>query len=661
MDAITAEHKRSQPRVTRVGKEDKAGRRKRQRAEDEEEAGDEVDAFMQQRDRISLNPEDDDREEDMDDQDDRNARVLDLPDEEAAEDEDDDEEDDGEELDEDELYAEEPEDAFRPLSVDDILGEDDEQRRQRSLREEERLTTAWGRNKRLYYSADTAEFELESDEEVAKEEEQEADRLMKKQLAQRSESDYTLAELMALNAATPTAGTEAAAGGARKGKGKQVKSDVVSLFDELGEEDGTQQVEQVERVDAMSEREKLKAITARAPELVGLMEEMKERVAEVEEERQRPLDAGVDKVERERRTKCMEALELALTMYVSAGVMYLALRAEGRQLDSHPINQQLMNARAQLTRLLSVKDVFTGRLLRQVKQSGRQTEAVDDVETEEAEQQQGGDEEKDAGEGMDEVDDDEADGDEFVDEDDSDFADDQREAPKRTVPTTRVDIFSSLKPAIKATKSSSHILTAPRPSAHNLFAGLEDDADTLAQPMGKKQKVKATIVPTSTTAADDWKSSVDNFDDDEDEDDLFGSVSRGAVDGAAEGEEDEDGLDLYNQLQAQQQKRKQLEKQLKQARSQPATSTSTRPSSSSHTLLPASQRPITSLMDRNEGLKPSRPKDRKTPKTRNRARYEKAMVKRRSQVREYQGQGGVYGGEATGIRRNVAKSVRLKG
>jgi len=43
------------------------------------------------------------------------------------------------------------------------------------------------------------------------------------------------------------------------------------------------------------------------------------------------------------------------------------------------------------------------------------------------------------------------------------------------------------------------------------------------------------------------------------------------------------------------------------------------------------------------------------------SRCEKAMVKRRSQVREYQGQGGVYGGEATGIRRNVAKSVRLKG
>ena len=501
---------------------------------------------------------------------------------------------------------------------------------------------------------------MESDDEVAKEEEAEADRLMRKQLAQRSESDYTLAELMALNAATPTDGSEVAGGGGRRGKGKQVKSDVVTLFDELGEEDGTQQVEQVERVDAMSEREKLKAITARAPELVGLMEEMNERVAEVEEERKQPLDAGLSEVERERRTKCMQALELALTMYVSAGVMYLSLRAEGRQLDSHPINQQLVNARAQLTRLLAVKDTFTGRPLKHVKQSGRRMEAMEDEEAEEHKQLQDDVEEEEEvdGEMAESADEAERNDVDVVDEDEDGSEVEQEAEHKSVAPASRVDIFSSLKPAIRASKSSSHILTAPRPSARNPFASLEDDADTVAQPLGKKQKVKATIVPTST-ASDKWKSSADNFDED-DEDDLFDTVTNGTLNGAADAG-DEDGMELYDQLQAQQQKRKQLDKQQKQARSQPTSATLSRSSGSSHTLLPADHRPISNLMDRNEGLKPSRPKDRKTPKTRNRARYEKAMVKRRSQVREYQGQGGVYGGEATGIRRNVAKSVRLKG
>ena len=144
MDAVTAEQKRSQPRVTRVDKESKTARGRRQREDDEEEAHDEVDAFMQQRDRIALDADDDERDDEMEDEDEGNARILDLPDDEEAEDEDDEQEDE-EELDEDELYAEEPEDAFRPLPVDDILGEDDEQRRQRSLREEERLTTAWGK------------------------------------------------------------------------------------------------------------------------------------------------------------------------------------------------------------------------------------------------------------------------------------------------------------------------------------------------------------------------------------------------------------------------------------------------------------------------------------------------------------------------------------
>ena len=654
MDAVTAEHKRSQPRITRVGRVGTAAQRSRQRAEDGEESADAVDAFMQQRDRIALNAEDDD-EDDMDDEDDPNARVLDLPEDDVEAEDDEADEDDEEEADEDELYADEPEDAFRPLPVDDILGEDDEQRRQRSLREEERLTTAWGNNKRLYYSADTADFELQSDDEAARDEEDEADRLLKKQLAQRSESDYTLVELMALNAATPSASTEAAGGVSSRGKGKRAKADVVSLFDQLGDDDDTQQVEQVERVDAMSEREKLKAITARAPELVGLMEEMTERVAEVEAERAKAVDAAMSEEERGRREKCMSALELALTMYVSAGVMYLALRAEGRQLDTHLINQQLATVRAQLTQLLAVKDTFSRRPLQETKQDKRRAEDVEDGVAEESKQQHeqevGEEADEDGGvEGMD----DKAESDESLEVDEED---DEKEEKRPTPAAKKVDIFSSLKPTLRAVRASAPAINFSRPSAHNPFAGLEDDADLPAQSWAKKRKVQATITPT-TRAADEWKSSADNFDDDDE--DLFGPAVGGTANGADDEDED-DSMRLYDQLQAQQNNKKRLQQQQKQARSQPSSATLSRPANAGQSLLPADHRPISTLMDRNEGLKPSRPKDRKTPKTRNRARYEKAMVKRRSQVREYQGQGGVYGGEATGIRRNVAKSVRLKG
>jgi U3 small nucleolar RNA-associated protein 3 len=62
----------------------------------------------------------------------------------------------------------------------------------------------------------------------------------------------------------------------------------------------------------------------------------------------------------------------------------------------------------------------------------------------------------------------------------------------------------------------------------------------------------------------------------------------------------------------------------------------------------------------NRGLVRSRRKDKKNPKTANRLRYEKAVVARKGQVQLYQGaQDANYGGQATGIKTTVTKSVSL--
>lgn len=63
---------------------------------------------------------------------------------------------------------------------------------------------------------------------------------------------------------------------------------------------------------------------------------------------------------------------------------------------------------------------------------------------------------------------------------------------------------------------------------------------------------------------------------------------------------------------------------------------------------------------KNRGLTRYRPKDKKNPRVRYRQNYEKAMVTRRTQVKEYQGQVDNYGGEATGIKRNIVRSRKLK-
>ena len=73
------------------------------------------------------------------------------------------------------------------------------------------------------------------------------------------------------------------------------------------------------------------------------------------------------------------------------------------------------------------------------------------------------------------------------------------------------------------------------------------------------------------------------------------------------------------------------------------------------------KRKVTKQIDVNRGLVRSRDKQRKTPKTRNRARWDKKKVARAGQVQEYKGsQSQGYGGQATGIKTNVTKSISLR-
>ena len=213
-----------------------------------------------------------------------------------------------------------------------------------------------------------------------------------------------------------------------------------------------------------------------------------------------------------------------------------------------------------------------------------------------------------------------------------------KEAPKQPA-ARKADIFSSIpsttKPSAKSASNPRVAATSRHhPTSLSRFDDLDDVGDQPAVPFPKRLKPNSTLRPTPLPPP---SSTSDPFDDDDD-DGLPPSA-------------DTDALAFYNRL-AQQHKAKKAPR--------PADVPAGPVPDLSQDVVDGKRR-IGRLIEKNEGLKPSRPKDRKTPKTRNRARYEKAMVKRRSQVREYQGQGGVYGGEATGIKRNVAKSVRIKG
>ncbi len=72
------------------------------------------------------------------------------------------------------------------------------------------------------------------------------------------------------------------------------------------------------------------------------------------------------------------------------------------------------------------------------------------------------------------------------------------------------------------------------------------------------------------------------------------------------------------------------------------------------------RRKITHDIKDNRGLTRSRNRETKTPRTKHRNKYTKAMSRRRSAVRDMLDRSKPYGGEKTGISKNVTRSVKLK-
>nr|XP_023693241.1 something about silencing protein 10 [Paramormyrops kingsleyae] len=75
---------------------------------------------------------------------------------------------------------------------------------------------------------------------------------------------------------------------------------------------------------------------------------------------------------------------------------------------------------------------------------------------------------------------------------------------------------------------------------------------------------------------------------------------------------------------------------------------------------PDAKRGITYQMDKNKGLTPKRKKIDRNPRVKYREKFRKAKIRRKGQVREVRKEEVRYGGELSGIRAGVKKSVKLK-
>uniref|UniRef100_K3WST8 Sas10 C-terminal domain-containing protein n=1 Tax=Globisporangium ultimum (strain ATCC 200006 / CBS 805.95 / DAOM BR144) TaxID=431595 RepID=K3WST8_GLOUD len=219
----------------------------------------------------------------------------------------------------------------------------------------------WGNSKKNFYSADTAEFELDSDEEAAKDEEDAALELQRKQAEMMDEEDFGFGDDV------------------DEDDDADEQSDDVPVDDEdlvgaqladismlVDQGDGSS-IEQVHKdFSKMSKKDKLQIVNQSAPELLGLMAELENTMKELKE----VITPAILKLKDIcRKTKGYNTgLQYLVTRqnlmlnYVSNISFYMLLRAEGKSVVDHPVLQHLLALKKQMNKMQSVDEAVEAQL-----------------------------------------------------------------------------------------------------------------------------------------------------------------------------------------------------------------------------------------------------------------------------------------------------------
>eukprot|EP00644_Phytophthora_capsici_P012779 jgi/Phyca11/5216/fgenesh1_pm.PHYCAscaffold_5_\ len=221
----------------------------------------------------------------------------------------------------------------------------------------------WGKNRKTFYSADTAEYELESDEEIAKDEEEAALELQRKQAEMMDDEDFGIDEPEA-DEEEEEEENEAAPVDDEELVGEQL-ADIATLVDNGA--GGAETVEQVHKdFSKMSKKDKLQIVNQSAPELLGLMSELEATTKELEEV-VTPAVLKLRPVRRKSRQLQMGLRYLMtrqnLLLNYSANIsFYLLLRAEGKSVSDHPVLMHLLLLKKQLNKLQALNEVLDSQL-----------------------------------------------------------------------------------------------------------------------------------------------------------------------------------------------------------------------------------------------------------------------------------------------------------
>lgn len=217
---------------------------------------------------------------------------------------------------------------------------------------------SWGKNRRAFYDADTGHLEGDESEEsdAEREEEEEAMRLQRKQLAGLEDDDFDagLGETLG-DAVEGKKGKKGKKGKARKSKASDASmlsamtSDLAAVSSAL---EGSVSVERVAKdTSALSDEDKLQIVLSDSPELISLLGDFRATIVQVRSMLQPLLDrVRSGELPTSRGINYLEVKVQLLLSYVTNLAFYLLLKAEGKSVKNHPVFDQILRIRTILER-----------------------------------------------------------------------------------------------------------------------------------------------------------------------------------------------------------------------------------------------------------------------------------------------------------------------
>ncbi|ETV76838.1 hypothetical protein H257_09281 [Aphanomyces astaci] len=207
-----------------------------------------------------------------------------------------------------------------------------------------KLKDQWGSSKKQFYSADTADYEMDSDmEEIAQDEEEAALELQRKQADLMDEDDFAVGGA-ADDAALPDQDEEA--------RVEDELADIPLVYDQ------DSSIEAVQKdFSKLTKNDKLAFVQQTSPELLGLLDELQLYLAQYTENIRPAIEKLELKTTRQNKSnealatglaylKTKEALVLNYTTNIS---FYLHCKAQGKVMVDHPVLNHILTLQDKLS------------------------------------------------------------------------------------------------------------------------------------------------------------------------------------------------------------------------------------------------------------------------------------------------------------------------